>query len=119
MRYLRPSATFRDTFQYNNLMYETLSYLPTALLNQSYESYVAQHLFEPLNMSSTTFSIAEAVKSGNFAIGHLASDRDVTRGLNGTIKAIIPTWFRPGEERVWAGAGGVISSARDLVSPLA
>lgn len=96
-------------------MYETLSYLPVALLGQSYESYVAQHLFEPLNMSSSTFSIAEAEKSGQFATGHLASGRDFTRGLNGTIKPIVPTWFRPGQERVWAGAGGVISSARDLV----
>ncbi|KAF9470965.1 beta-lactamase/transpeptidase-like protein, partial [Pholiota conissans] len=34
LRYLRPSAEHRETFQYNNLMYETLSYLPQVLLNQ-------------------------------------------------------------------------------------
>ena len=96
-------------------MYETLSYLPVALLNQSYESYVAQHIFHPINMLTTTFSVAQAEKSGKLAEGHLASDRDFSRGLNGTLKPIVPYWFRPGGERVWAGAGGVISSARDLV----
>lgn len=100
-------------------MYETLSYLPVILLNQSYESYVAQHIFQPLNMSSTTFSVAQAEESGNLAEGHLASDRDFSRGLDGTLKPIVPYWFRPGEERTWAGAGGVISSGRDLVRSFA
>ncbi|KAF5353762.1 hypothetical protein D9757_012942 [Collybiopsis confluens] len=114
LRYLRPSAEPRETWQYNNLMYETLSYLPTLLLNQSYESFVAQNLFEPLNMSASTYSVASAESSGQLADGYMRSMRDELTGINGTLMPVIPYFSRPGEEGIWAGAGGVITSARDL-----
>lgn len=115
MRYLRPSAEFRQTFQYNNLMYESLSYLPELFLNQAFEAYVDQHLFQPLNMSSSTYSVKEAEECETLADGFQWHMRDFTRGINGTRRATVPYFFRPGRERIWAGAGGVLSSARDLV----
>jgi CubicO group peptidase (beta-lactamase class C family) len=107
-------------------MYETLSYLPELLLNQTYESYVAQHLFEPLNMTSTTFSITDidayppqgspvGVFAHRMADGHVASNRDLTLGKLGSLKPIVPFFSRPGEERTRAEAGGIIS-ARDLTT---
>ncbi|KAJ7035953.1 beta-lactamase/transpeptidase-like protein [Mycena alexandri] len=48
LRFLRPAAALRERYQYNNLMYETLSHLPPTLLNQSFESYIAEHIFTPL-----------------------------------------------------------------------
>ncbi|KAF8177235.1 beta-lactamase/transpeptidase-like protein [Pholiota molesta] len=116
LRYLRPSAELRETFQYNNLMYETLSYLPQVLLNQSYESYIAQHLFNPLNMTASTFSVAEAEARGTLADGFQWDMQDITQGKNGTLIPTIPYFQRPGEEPTWAGAGGVLSSARDLAT---
>ncbi|KAF5346704.1 hypothetical protein D9756_010344 [Leucocoprinus leucothites] len=116
LRHLRPSAELRQTFQYNNLMYESLSYLPTLLLNQTFESYINQHIFSPLNMTSSTYSIAEAERRGTFADGFQDHMRDLTRGINGTKRATVPYFARPGEERIWAGAGGVLTSARDLVT---
>ncbi|KDR69231.1 hypothetical protein GALMADRAFT_256069 [Galerina marginata CBS 339.88] len=116
MRYLRPSAELRETFQYNNLMYETLSYLPQVLLNQTYESYIAQHMFDPLNMTSSTFSVAEAEAKGTLADGFQWDMQDHTRGENGTLLPTVPYFQRPGEEKTWAGAGGVLSSARDLAT---
>ncbi|THU80573.1 beta-lactamase/transpeptidase-like protein [Dendrothele bispora CBS 962.96] len=114
LRYLRPSAEVRQTFQYNNLMYETLSHLPHLLLNQSFESYISQHIFAPLNMTASTYSVAEAEASGNFADGFHRSMRDTIADVNGTLTPTIPYFSRPGEEKIWAGAGGVITSARDL-----
>lgn len=96
-------------------MYETLSHLPPLLLNQSYESYIAQHLFTPLNMSSATYSVAVAEKAGNLADGFSSYMRDSSAGRNGTLKATMPYFLRPGDEGVWAGAGGVLASAEDLV----
>lgn len=96
-------------------MYETLSFLPQHLLGQSYQSYVAEHLFHPLNMTASTYSVSEAESWGNFAHGfqsHMAHSKDVDAPL----KATIPYFQRPGEEKIWAGAGGVLTSARDLVS---
>ncbi|CAA7271158.1 unnamed protein product [Cyclocybe aegerita] len=114
LQYLQPSAEFRETFQYNNLMYETLSYLPEVLLNQTYESYIEQHLFRPLNMSASTYSVAEAERRGTLADGFQYDLGDITQGKNGTLIPTVPYFQRPGEERTWAGAGGVLTSARDL-----
>ena len=96
-------------------MYETLYYLPEVLLNQPYESYIAEHLFKPLNMTSSTFSVAEAEAQGTLVDGFERDEQDITKGKNGTLKAIVPYFQRPGEERTGAGAGGVFTSARDLV----
>ncbi|PFH48758.1 hypothetical protein AMATHDRAFT_64704 [Amanita thiersii Skay4041] len=114
LKYLRPSAEFRETFQYNNLMYESLSLLPPVLLNQSYESYIAQNLFDPLNMTSSTYSVKDAESSGNLADGFQWSLRDLTKEFRGTRTAVVPFYARNGTENILAGAGGVISSARDL-----
>ncbi|PPQ81653.1 hypothetical protein CVT24_002831 [Panaeolus cyanescens] len=116
LRFLRPSAGFRETFQYNNLMYETLSYLPQVLLNQTFESYIDQHLFKPLNMTSSTYSVAEAEARGTLADGFQWDMQDWTQGRNGTPVPTIPYFQRPGEEYTWAGAGGVLTSARDLAT---
>ncbi|KAJ3859249.1 beta-lactamase/transpeptidase-like protein [Lentinula novae-zelandiae] len=115
LRYLRPSAEARETWQYNNLMYETLSYLPELLLDQPFESYVADHLFNPLNMSASTYSVAIAEKSSeHMAHGYMRSMRDEITGVSGILTPVVPYFSRPGNEKIWAGAGGVITSARDL-----
>lgn len=111
MCYLRPSAEFRETFQYNNLMYETLSYLPQILLNQTYESYIAQHIFDPLSMTASTFSVSEVKARGTLADGFLRDMKDLMNNKNGTLTPIVPYFHRPGEENIWAGAGGVLTSA--------
>ncbi|KAJ7236023.1 beta-lactamase/transpeptidase-like protein, partial [Mycena rebaudengoi] len=114
LRFLRPSAALREQYQYNNLMYETLSHLPPTLLNQSFEAYVAEHLFSPLGMLASTYSVAEAEARGTPAHGFHWSMEDKLYGRNGTRTAAVPYFQRPGEETIWAGAGGVLTSARDL-----
>ena len=115
MRYLRLSAELREQYQYNNLMYETLSQLPRTLLSQSFESYVAEHIFKPLGMQSSTYSVAEAEASGMLSHGFQYDMQDYLYGKNGTRVATVPYFQRPGEEGIWAGAAGVLSSAKDLV----
>ncbi|PFH51724.1 hypothetical protein AMATHDRAFT_2825 [Amanita thiersii Skay4041] len=90
LKFLRPSAEFRPIFQYHNPGYDTLAHLPEVLLNQSYESYIMQHLFEPLNISSSTFSVKEAEASGRFAQGFEWDMRDQVKGVDGTRTAMIP-----------------------------
>ncbi|KAJ7461119.1 beta-lactamase/transpeptidase-like protein [Mycena latifolia] len=114
MRFLRPSAALREQYQYNNLMYETLSHLPPTLLNQTFESYIAEHLFAPLGMESSTYSVAEAEARGTLAHGFYWSMRDHLFNLTGTKTATVPYFQRPGDEKIWAGAAGVLTSVRDL-----
>lgn len=95
-------------------MYDTLGYLPEVLVNQSLGSYVGEHIFKPLNMSASTYSIANA-EGGLVADGFQVSGQDLKRGLGGVKKAIVPYYVRPGGEPAGAGSGGVIASARDMV----
>ncbi|KAJ7494033.1 beta-lactamase/transpeptidase-like protein, partial [Mycena latifolia] len=71
LRYLKPSAGFRETFQYNNIMYAVLSYLPTALLPHKppFARYVTDHILDPLGLNSTTYSFAAANATGRMADG--------------------------------------------------
>ncbi|KAJ7155755.1 beta-lactamase/transpeptidase-like protein [Mycena filopes] len=119
LRYLRPSAALREQYQYNNLMYETLSHLPPTLLNQTFESYIAEHLFTPLNMTASTYSVAEAEERGTLAHGFHWDMQDNLFGRNGTRTATVPYFQRPGEEKIWAGAAGVLTSSRDLATWIA
>ncbi|KAJ7912362.1 beta-lactamase/transpeptidase-like protein [Mycena leptocephala] len=71
LRYLKPSAGFRETFQYNNMMYAVLSYLPTTLLPHKppFERYVTDNIIDPLGLNSTTYSFAAANGTGRMADG--------------------------------------------------
>ncbi|KAJ7144729.1 beta-lactamase/transpeptidase-like protein, partial [Mycena crocata] len=102
LRFLRPSTALREQYQYNNLMYEALAHLQLTLLNQSFESYIAQHIFAPLGMNASTYSVAEAEKRGTLAHGFHWSMKDALAGRNGTLTATVPYFQRPGEEKIWA-----------------
>ena len=95
-------------------MYDSLGYLPEVLVNQSLPSYVDQHIFKPLDMSTATYSVAEA-EAGQMAHGFQVSGQDLKRGLDGTKKAIVPYYVRPSEEALSLGSSGIIASARDMV----
>ncbi|KAE9396088.1 beta-lactamase/transpeptidase-like protein [Gymnopus androsaceus JB14] len=71
LRHLKPSASFRDIYQYTNVMYIVLSYLPSALIpsKPTYAEYVSEYIFKPLGLNSTTFSGTTASQSGRMADG--------------------------------------------------
>ncbi|KAG6864602.1 hypothetical protein C0991_008334 [Blastosporella zonata] len=117
LRHLRPSAPFRSTYQYNNMMFETLSHLPKQLLNMSFESFVDEYIFKPAGMNVSTYSVADAESQSLpiMAEGHQYSFRDFYNEEPGKLRPTVPYFQRPGEERVWAGAGGILTSVRDMV----
>ncbi|KAJ7730392.1 beta-lactamase/transpeptidase-like protein [Mycena maculata] len=119
MKYLKPSTEFRETFQYNNLMYITLSYLPTALLPSKppFAQYVQENIFDSLGMNATTYSFARANASGLLADGFARTSAVTQNPINASALPI-PFWFQAGgdEGNVASGPGGVISSANDIVT---
>jgi CubicO group peptidase (beta-lactamase class C family) len=100
MKFLRPSAEFRDVWQYDNGMYVLLSYLPTILLpsKQPFARYVKEHIFVPLGMSSTTYSFDVANESGQLADG-MTKQGNFSESIfaNGTLRAL-PFWAPIGGE---------------------
>jgi CubicO group peptidase (beta-lactamase class C family) len=69
----------------------------------SYTSFVKDRIFTPLNMTSTTFSLSEAVRSGEMTDAWGNSGRR------------IPQWLADDQVELNAGPGGIISSGEDMV----
>ena len=67
LRHLEPSASFRSTFQYQNLMYMTAGYLAGQLTDSSWEDQVRQRLLQPLGMSTSTLSVETMQQASNYA----------------------------------------------------
>lgn len=125
-----------DTAEYNNMMYEVLSYLPTVLLpsKPSLAQYVQENIFAPLGMNSTTYSFARANATGNLADGFGREGDPTMNPLENTVTHALPFWFQVGGDEgnctlcstlhtiyvnvdaVASGPGGVISTITDIVS---
>ncbi|KAJ3818843.1 beta-lactamase/transpeptidase-like protein [Lentinula raphanica] len=119
IKHLKPSSSFRETFQYNNIMYSVLSYLPQTLLNIPFAQYVKTHILVPLGMSATTYSGVLAEESGELAEGFGRDGLNRTEDVFGRgVPRAMPYWNMLGGEdgNLIAGAGGVISSARDMAT---
>ncbi|EJU03475.1 beta-lactamase/transpeptidase-like protein [Dacryopinax primogenitus] len=112
LRYLEPTFEFRERFQYNNMMYCTASYIIQKYSGQSHMSFVAERLFKPLGMNSSTFFPEVAFNSGMLAESWLDT---AGPGFNETrrVPYFLPEWTEA-VVALNAGPGGVISSARDL-----
>ncbi|BGP17014.1 hypothetical protein JCM10213v2_005023 [Rhodosporidiobolus nylandii] len=111
LRFLRPSRELRESWQYNNQMFVTAARLVSRLTSLSFTSYVRSRFLEPLNMSSTTFS---PHLDGPAAIDRLSASF-LTLDNGTTIE--IPYGFNYTHKNLElnAGAGGIVSSTRDLV----
>jgi len=77
LRYLESTASFRTTFQYQNLMYMTAGYLAGQLTGTTWEDVVQRRIFEPLGMAQSNFSVDAMQQTDNFAQPY-AGGRDST-----------------------------------------
>ncbi|KIY70088.1 beta-lactamase/transpeptidase-like protein [Cylindrobasidium torrendii FP15055 ss-10] len=108
-KYLKPSASFRDIFQYTNVMYMLASYLPTAALGIPYAHYVKEHILDPLGLHATTFSTDVA------SSGHILAQGFAAPGLGMTEQPALELWTGDvtGDGDLFSGPGGVLMNARD------
>ncbi|KAJ7700484.1 beta-lactamase/transpeptidase-like protein [Mycena rosella] len=117
LRYLKPSASFREIWQYNNHMYTLLSYFPPLLVGVSFEKHGNDFIIEPLDMHSTTYFSERAEKSGKLADGMMRDGVNQSEDLFGVGRVrALPYWL-PAKENtgnVFFGAGGLISNADDM-----
>ncbi|KAG6810843.1 hypothetical protein H0H92_010108 [Tricholoma furcatifolium] len=120
----RASAEFRQVWQYNNNMYNTLSYLPTVLLPSKipFARYVKEQIIDPLGLTSTTYAY-DVAKLGHLADGFSRLNINYSSNpFTGTPKTF-PFWTTYGGDgvngedgNVMSGAGGVISNAVDMAT---
>ena len=62
VRYLEPQEPLRQTFLYNNLMYAAVGYIIELQSGRTWEEFVRERIFKPLDMTSTVYSVADMVK---------------------------------------------------------
>src|SRR5215510_7238174 len=68
LKYLEPSEAPRSVFLYNNMMYAGAGYAIELLSGKTWEQFVRERILTPLGMSSTTFSIADMLKTAEPAV---------------------------------------------------
>lgn len=71
-----------------------------------FDEYVQKRIFDPLGMSSSTYSAFQAARSGRLSDSWNREAR------------LMPYWFPDDRKELVAGAMGVISSVEDLVVQL-
>lgn len=71
IRYLQPSSTIRERYQYGNLMYFTAGLAMEQVTGKTWEELIQERILIPLEMSHTNFSVEETQKYENFAHPYL------------------------------------------------
>ena len=85
-------------------MYVAASHIIAVYSAQPFRDFVKERIFDPLNMTSTTYLGQEAEESGWFSQAWSGEGRR------------IPYWQKDESVIEWmAGAGGIISNAFDMV----
>ncbi len=77
MKFLEPSKPIRQDFIYNNLMYTSVGYAIELRTGKTWEEYIREKLFKPLEMNTTVFSIEEMQKSDDHGVPY-SEKRDTT-----------------------------------------
>lgn len=108
---MQPTSKFGELFQYSNLMAAAAGYTaahvihPDMELGAAYDSAMQSYVFDPLQMTSTTFDSHRAL-SGNHAGSHSHdADGHTAKAMTAINDGVMPA--RP--------AGGAWSSVRDML----
>ncbi|KAF7350188.1 Beta-lactamase domain-containing protein [Mycena venus] len=103
MRDLRAAYEFRQLFEYNNQMYIAGSYVVSKFSGMAYRDFVETRIMLPLNMSSSTMHPDRVSENDTFSQTWTPTKRR------------IPFFITEHTADLIAGAGGVISSAKDML----
>jgi CubicO group peptidase (beta-lactamase class C family) len=110
MKHFKFSATFREKFQYNNLMYYATAYLVEQIAGQRWEDFVQERIFSPLGMGASNF-VPEPPQPGQVGAQGYRVDRDEEGGAKGLVN--MP--FGQHTELSPGAAGALFSTMADLI----
>jgi CubicO group peptidase (beta-lactamase class C family) len=101
VRYLKPAASFRSRYAYDNILYIVAGEVVAAVSGKTWEGFVRDRLLSPLRMADTAPTGSSVPAGANVAAAHAPVD-----GVMRTVD--------PGNSDNIAAAGGILSSARDM-----
>jgi CubicO group peptidase (beta-lactamase class C family) len=109
MKYFTFNTSFRNRFQYNNLMYYASAFLVEKVAGQPWESYMEDHIFKPLGMMASNLQPEPALSSQVTARGYrLERDRSGNPVKLVCMPSLKYTDVCPG------AAGGLFSTLDDM-----
>ncbi len=104
VKFLEPSEPLRQTFLYNNLMYAAAGYIIELQSGKTWEDFVRERIFAPLDMTSTVYTVGEMEKAADHAVP-FTEKRDSFELYE------IPIYAEQGGV---APCGAIISNIRDM-----
>ena len=105
-RHLEPSRDFRESWQYNNLMYLAAGCLDEKISGSAWEDLTRSRILLPLGMSTTNFSVRETQKTDDHALPYAK----VGAGAGSEVRQI--SFY---SIDALAPAGGINSNADEMV----
>ena len=109
LRYIKPATSFRSGYAYDNVLYMVAGQLIEEVTGQTWEDFIAEHVFEAAGMEESTSHGEARFATANRAFPHARMDG----GLRGAGKQELLD-ERDELGRNAAPAGGLAMSASDL-----
>lgn len=82
IKYMEPTASVRQIFQYNNFMFLLQGMITEKLTGKSWEENVKSKIFEPLGMNSSNFSIHTMEKVNDASLGYTVIKDSVIKKMD-------------------------------------
>lgn len=70
LKYLEPSQPMRQIFLYNNMMFAGVGYIVELQSGKTWEDFVRERIFKPLDMNSTVYTIADLKKQPDHGVAY-------------------------------------------------
>ena len=109
MRHFKFNLSFREKFQYNNLMYYAAGHLVEKIAGQKWEDFIQARIFKPLGMTASNFKPEPPIE-GQFTARGYRVDRDP----EGAAKGLVNMPFGLHTELSPGAAGALFSTLADL-----
>ena len=71
VRHIEPASSFRSAFGYQNVLYLAAGQLVPAVTGKSYDEFIQERFFQPLDMKASSTSVEDLDKVKNLASPHV------------------------------------------------
>ena len=101
LRYLKPVSSFRSKYDYDNLLYIVAGEIVARVSGKTYDNYISENFFIPLEMNRSKLSIPEIEADKNRIDGHAP--------VNGNLETTVATFTQ-----IATPAAGIYASINDM-----
>lgn len=78
-RFAKPVGVFRSSFDYNNILFLLAGQIIPAVTGMSWDDFVTERIFKPLQMKASTTSITRSAQDANRASAHEVIDGNIRK----------------------------------------